>query len=172
MPVLVQELLTLYAHKGDDGGAAAGDAVPRLSGLDRGAGSRRRDCGLAGGFGRAGRADACGAARSRAGAGGTRADHACAERDAHRGADPAGARAGSDAQHLHPGRVGDPARASDRARRRGVRRDGGGPAAGDCRHRDAWWGCSSTRCRCASSCRPASRCVDLLHGECRTASRA
>ena len=35
MPVLVQELLTLYAHKGDAGGAAAGDALPRLSGLAR-----------------------------------------------------------------------------------------------------------------------------------------
>ena len=44
--------------QGDAGGAAAGDALPRLSGLDRGAGSRRRDRGLAGGLGRAGGADA------------------------------------------------------------------------------------------------------------------
>ena len=48
MPVLVQELLALYAHGGDADGAAAGDALSRLSGLDRGAGSRRGDRGLAG----------------------------------------------------------------------------------------------------------------------------
>ena len=36
----------------------------------------------------------------------------------------------------HPGRLGHPARPADRPRRRGVRRHGGGPAAGDCRHRD------------------------------------
>ena len=42
MPILVQELLTLYAHQGDASGAAAGHALPRLSGLDCGAGSRRR----------------------------------------------------------------------------------------------------------------------------------
>ena len=47
MPVLVRELLTLYAQRGDAAVAAAGDAVPRLSGLDRRAGPCRGACGLA-----------------------------------------------------------------------------------------------------------------------------
>ena len=46
VPVLVQELLTLYARRGDGACVAAGDAVPGLSGLDRGAGSQRGGCGL------------------------------------------------------------------------------------------------------------------------------
>ena len=54
MPVLIRELLTLYAQRGDPTVAAAGDALSRLSGLDCGAGSRRRGDGLARGFGGAG----------------------------------------------------------------------------------------------------------------------
>ena len=118
--------------------------------------------GLAGGAGRAGGADLSGAARARPRAARARAGRADAERRTHRGADPAGARAGADAQQLHPGRLGHPARPADRARRRGVRRHGGGPAAGDCRHRDAWWGCSSTRCRCGFELPPGKPLVALL----------
>ena len=62
MPILVQELLTLYAHKGDDGVPAPGHPLPRLSGLDCGPGSRRRHRDLAGGFGRTGGGDPSGAA--------------------------------------------------------------------------------------------------------------
>ena len=59
MPVLVQELLTLYAQPRAMPRAAAGDALSRLSGLDRGAGSRRGDRGLAGGSGGTGRGHPC-----------------------------------------------------------------------------------------------------------------
>ena len=134
MPVLVQELLALYARRGR--GAAAGDALSRLSRLDRGAGSRRGD----------------------RGSGETRwtgleaATHVAAHdpgrapivpeqttlaprRDADRGADACRAPAGPDAEHIDPGGVGDSARPHDRTRRRGVRRDRRRPAAGDRRHR-------------------------------------
>ena len=128
------------------------------------AGPRRGARGLAGGLGRAGGGHASGAAAiASAVAGRARAGHAVAERDADRGAD-AGRRA---AQGLTLNTLIQAAWAmllgpADRPRRRGVRRDGGGPAAGDRRHRDAWWGCSSTRCRCGCGCRPASRCCALL----------
>ena len=62
MPVLVRELLTLYAQHGDAARAAAGDAVSGLSGVDRRAGSRCRDRGLARRIGRARRGHADGAA--------------------------------------------------------------------------------------------------------------
>ena len=105
-PVLVQELLTLYAHKGD---AAAlprvtpyRDYLRWLAAQDRAAARR----GLAGGIGWAGRGHPSGAARSGAGADRARADHAGAERDVNRGADTAGAPAGSDAEHLHASSLG------------------------------------------------------------------
>ena len=93
---------------------------------------------------------------------GTRADHAGAERDAHRGADPAGAQSGSDAQHLHPGRLGDSARPPDRPRRCGVRRHGGGPAAGDCRHRDHGGAVHQHAAAAHQAAARPSRCCDLL----------
>ena len=137
-PVLVQELLTLYARNGDAGGAGAGDAVPAiisawLSRQDRG-GARVAAWqeALAG----AGGGHPCGGAGC--GASGrvvpeqlTVSLTASVERWACR----AGAPAGCDAQHVPAGGVGDPAGASDQPRRRCVRGDGGGPAAGDCRHR-------------------------------------
>ena len=45
------------------------------------------------------------------------------------------ARAGADAEHRDAGRVGHAARPAERPRRRGVRRDGGGPSGGACRRR-------------------------------------
>ena len=52
-PILVRELLEVYGAGRQRGVAAAGDAVPRLSGVDRPAGPRRGACGLAGEPGRA-----------------------------------------------------------------------------------------------------------------------
>ena len=82
MPVLVQELLTLYAHKGD---AAAlprvtpyRDYLAWLAGQDRAAAIAAWREALAG----LEEATRGGAARCRACAGGARADHAVAERDA------------------------------------------------------------------------------------------
>ena len=82
MPVLVQELLTLYAHKGDAG------ALPRvtpyrdylawLAAQDRAAATAAWQEALAG----LEEGTHAGAARSRARAGRARADHAVAERDA------------------------------------------------------------------------------------------
>ena len=115
---------------------AAGDAVPGLSGLDRRTGSRRGGCGLERGFGRARGGDAAGAARCGAGVGTPGADRASGEPAAQRRSHAAGAGAGPDAQHLHPGRLGDAAWPADRSRRRGVRDHGCGAAAGDCRHRE------------------------------------
>ncbi len=66
----------------------------------------------------------------RRGSGAARAALVCAQRGADVCADAAGARAGSDAEHLRPGGVGDPAGSADRAKRRGVRGDGGGAPAG------------------------------------------
>ena len=115
---------------------AAGDAVPGLSGLDRRAGSRRGGCGLERGFGRARGGDAAGAARCGAGVGTPGADRAPGEPAAQQRSHAAGAGAGPDAQHLHPGRLGDAAWPADRSRRRGVWHHGCGAAAGDCRHRE------------------------------------
>ena len=92
MPILVQELLTLYAQRGD------ATALPRvtpyrdylawIAAQDRAAARR----GLAGGFGRAGGGHPAGAARSGRGAPvAPEQITLCAERDADRGADPAGA---------------------------------------------------------------------------------
>ena len=102
---------------------------------------------------------------------GARADHAGAERDADRGADPAGARAGPDAQHRDPGGVGDPAGAADRARRRGVRGDGGGTAAGDCRHR-AHGGAVHQHAAAARQAAAGPAAAGDCSGRCRRASRA
>ena len=125
LPVLVRELLTLYAHKGDSG--ALGRVTPYrdylawLAEQDR-AGTRadhhaaRRDVGLAGGFGGRGRSHACGAPRSGAHSAGAREDHGCAERAAQHSAAAASAPAGFDAQYVLPSGVGDLAWASDRAR--------------------------------------------------------
>ena len=74
----------------------------------------------------------------------------------------AGAPAGADAQHRDPGGLGDPARPADRARRRGVRGDGGGPAAGDCRHREHGGAVHQHAAAAGRSCRRASRCCELL----------
>ncbi len=71
MPVLVGELLTLYHEPRRRGRAAAGDAVPGLSGVAGWAGSCCRGCGLAGGPGGTGRRDASCITRS-----GARADSA------------------------------------------------------------------------------------------------
>ena len=88
------------------GGTAAGDAVPRLSGLDRRPGPCRGDSGVELGVVRAGGADAGGAARPGPGAGAAGARSADAGCGADRGVDAAGAGAGPDAEHLHPGRPG------------------------------------------------------------------
>ena len=50
-PVLVRELFQLYAQQGRCRGAAAGYALSQLSLVPRGAGSRERRGGLAGGAG-------------------------------------------------------------------------------------------------------------------------
>ena len=76
-------------------------------------------------------------------------------------------RAGSDAEHLRAGGVGDPAGASDRPRRRGVRRDGGGAAAGDCRHRAHGGAVHQYAAAAGASCRRRSRCSRCC-GRCRT----
>ena len=168
MPILVRELLTLYAGGGS--GAGAGDAVPGVSGVAFAAGSRRGAGGVGGGAGGAGGWHASGGARSVAGSGAARAALACAQRGADVCADAAGARAGSDAEHLRPGGVGDPAGSADRAKRRGVRGDGGGASAGDPRHREHGGavhqhtavageaGRGRSRCsRCCTRCRSGSR---------------
>ena len=137
MPVLVRELLDALCAARRYRRAAAADALPRLSGVDCGAGSRRAIAAWRAALGRAGRAHAGWPRTIRTGAGGARADHAVAERATLTAAlTRAGAAAGSDAEHLDPGGVGDPAGAADRPRRRGVRGDGGGASAGDCRHRE------------------------------------
>ena len=74
MPILVQELLTLYAHKGDDTGLPRvtpyRDYLAWIAAQDRAAAIVR----LAGRFGRAGGSHPSGAARSGACAGRPRAD--------------------------------------------------------------------------------------------------
>ena len=163
MPVLVQELLTLYAQRGRCGRAAAGDALPRLSGVDRAGRIAPRAGGLARDAWRGWkRPTRLAPPDPRPCAGRARADHAGAERAADRGAEPAGAPARADAQHLHPGGLGDPARPADRARRRGVRRDGGGPAAGDCRHRAHGGAVHQHAAAAGAAAAGASRCIDLL----------
>ena len=135
-PVLVQELLTLYAHKGD---AAAlprvtpyRDYLAWIAGQDRAAAIAAWQEALAG------LEEGTHVAppdRKRVPVAPEQITLSLSESADH-GADPAGARAGSDAQHLDAGGVGDPAGAADRPRRRGVRHHGGGAAAGDCRHRE------------------------------------
>ena len=63
------------------------------------------------------------------------ADRAVARCGAERLAQSVRARAGADAEHRDADRVGHPARPAERARRRGVRRDGCGAAGGACRRR-------------------------------------
>ena len=72
-PILVRELLQAYAQRRQRGVAAAGDAVPRLSGVHRPAGPCGGACGLAGQPGRArGGHPACGCCATGAAAGGRR----------------------------------------------------------------------------------------------------
>ena len=135
-PVLVRELLTLYAQRRRCG-AAAGDAVPRLSGVlagriaplrSRPGGRRWRGWRRARSWRRAIRR----VRRLRPSRSCLRSSEALS-----RGAERCRrARAGADAQHLDAGGLGDSAGPSDRARRRGVRGDGGGAAGGDRRHRE------------------------------------
>ena len=135
MPVLVQELLTLYARGGEPGSLPRvtpyRDYLAWLAGQDRAAALAAWRDALAGLEGATHLAPPD-RGRVAAGAG---TDHAGVERAAERGAEPAGAVGGVDAQHADPGRVGDPAGSSERSRGRGVRGDGGGSAAGDRRHR-------------------------------------
>ena len=133
-PLLVQELLTLYAHKGN---AAA---LPRLTAYrDYLAWIARQDRDAAVSAWRealAGLEEGTRLARLMPRArGGARADRAVAERTADRGADAVGAPRGRHARYPAPGRLGGPAGTPHWPRRRGVRRDGGGSAAGDRRHR-------------------------------------
>ena len=118
LPVLVRELMTLYARQAEGGNhrdvTAAPDAVPRLSGLDRRAGPRRRPGGLAGRPGRTAGTDLSGAARPRPPARHARAGRTGAERGTDRRVEPAGTRPGAHPQQLYPGRLGDPARPADR----------------------------------------------------------
>ena len=87
--------------------AAAGDAVPRLSGVARARRiARRRSAAWREALAGLEEATRLAPQRSRACAGRARADHAVAERGADRGADAAGARAGSDAEHRAAGRLG------------------------------------------------------------------
>ena len=150
-------------------GAACGDAVPGLSGVcwpDRTAPPRRRTggrrlSGLEAGTrlvppdrGRAAVAPE---------------QHVVAvDARAERGAGRARSRARGDAQQRAAGGVGHAARPAERALGRGVRGDGGGPSGGACRRRAAWWGCSSTRCRCGCGLRRGSRCRRCC-GRCRRA---
>ena len=130
MPIVVRELLTLYGG----GRAGAGDAVPGsiLAWLSPGriAPQRWRRGGGAGG---AGGWHASGGARSVGREAVLPEQHwSCAQRGADVCADAAGARAGSDAEHLRPGGVGDPAGSRLTGRNDvvfGV--DGGGASAGD-----------------------------------------
>ena len=148
-PVLVRELLTLYARGGD---AAAlprvtpyRDYLAFIAGQDRGGGA----CVLAGGAGRAGGGDAAGAARCGGGAA-VAPEQIVLALEAALSAALSGRARGqrADAQHADAGGLGHPAGPADRPRRRGVRGDGGGPAARSLPASSAWWGCSSTRCRC------------------------
>jgi len=63
LPVLVRELFTLYAHKGDCA-VLPSDAIPRLSCMGGGAGSHGSAVGVAGGSGGIGRGEPCCAVRS------------------------------------------------------------------------------------------------------------
>src|SRR5947199_9352853 len=79
-------------------GAAASDAVPRLSRMDRSAGSHWSALGVAGGFRGVGRNDPCDAARSLEQAGCACAAAWLAERDADDRTERAGARRWIDEQ--------------------------------------------------------------------------
>ena len=135
MPVLVRELLTLYAQQGDTAALLRvtpyRDYLAWLAAQDRAAALAAWREALAG----LEEPHAAGSAGCRACAGGARATHAVAERAADRGADRPGAPARADAQHRDPGGLGAAARTADWARRCGVRRDGGGACAGACRRR-------------------------------------
>ena len=172
MPVLVQELLTLYAHKGDAARPAAGDALPRLSGVarrGRTAPPRSRPGGRPWPGWRSPRVLAPPDRRERLPVAPEQITLALSEtltaaltRQA-RAARP-------DAQHPHAGGVGDAAGAADRARRRGVRRDGGGPAAGDCRHR-AHGGAVHQHAAAAGAAAGRQAADRVAAARCRTASR-
>ena len=135
-PVLVRELLTLYAHKGD---AAAlprvtpyGDYLAWLGGQDRAAASAAWREALAGL-----EEPTLVAARDRARAPVAPEQITLALSEQLTTALNEAARAAwAHAQHLHPGGLGNFARPADRPQRCGVRGDGGGAAAGDCRHRE------------------------------------
>ena len=144
LPVLVRELLTLYGHaRQAEGGATTRAALPRptpyrdylawIAAQDRAAGLAAWREALAGLRG----ADLSGAARAAPRTPAMPEQVALALSEELTAALSRQARAqGLTLNSYHPGRLGDPARPADRARRRGVRRHGGGPAAGDCRHRD------------------------------------
>src|SRR5262249_38619870 len=101
--------------QGGWGGAGAGDALPRLSGVAGGAGSRWGARGVATGFGGGGKNHAGGAAGSPAGGGLGRGGPRGAGRAGEHGAEGAGAPAWSDAQYLHASGVGSLARPNERA---------------------------------------------------------
>ena len=135
-PVLVRELFQLYASKGD--AAALPRVTPYRNYLSFLAAQDREGAVAAWREALAGLEEATHVApqaRTRAPVA-PGADRTVSRRDADRGVDQASAPAGGDAQYDAAGRLGDPARPHDRPRRRGVRRDGGGPAAGGCRHRE------------------------------------
>ena len=132
--VLVQELLTLYAHKGN---AAVlprvtpyRDYLSWLAVQDRAAAVAAWQDALAGleEATRLARHELAACAR------GAQADHVGGERAVNHGVER-GAPTGSHPQHLDPNRLGYSAGPSARPRRRGVRRHGVGPAAGGRRHR-------------------------------------
>ena len=153
LPVLVRELLTLYAHRGDSAALlprvtpyrdylawlAGRIAPPRFRpGRRPWRGWRRPPVWRAP---RSGRASRWRPSRSRC------ADEALTAALSGRRAEQ------GLTLNTFCRRPGRSCWGADRPRGRGVRGDGGGPAAGDCRHRARWWGCSSIRCRCGCGCR-------------------
>ena len=135
-PVLVGEVLAAYAERGST--ASLPRVTPYRDYLSFIAGAG--PCGVAaslarGAVGPGGGHAARAAVVADAGHGGPGAGGPGARPAAHPVAGPAGARACADAEHDRADRVRRAAGAADRARRRGVRRDGCGAAGGAFRRR-------------------------------------
>ena len=135
VPILVQELLTLYAHHAD---AAAlprvtpyRDYLGWLAAQDRAAAVAAWQDALAG----LEEATPSGAARPGPAALAPEQTLLALSETADGGADPAGSSSRRDPEHGDAGGLGHSAGTFARPRRRGVRRHGVGPAAGDRRHR-------------------------------------